>query len=93
MLIYYIIMLDNINNILSDGFIKYFLLIMTSIFIGYTLQPVPEKLNYLFNNSYLFKFMILFITGILFTHPINCYEIYVIFIISIIILLLFKMLR
>ena len=81
------------NNILSIDFIRILLLLLTSVYIGYTLQPVPETLNNLFNNSNLFKFLILFICGSTSLYPLDDQKIMYIFISSIIILLLFNYLR
>jgi hypothetical protein len=59
------------NNILSMDFVRILLLLLTSVYIGFTLQPVPETLNKLFNNSNLFKFLILFIFGSIALYPLD----------------------
>ena len=49
-------------NLFIDNKYSYtFTYILISIYIGYTLQPVPEWLNKLFNESNIFKFIILFL--------------------------------
>ncbi len=64
-------MINEFNNILSYNYIRIFLLIITGVFMGYTLQPVPTWLNELFNTSIILKFLVLFIAGSVAVYPIN----------------------
>lgn len=67
--------MDNIVNITNDIFDNPFLrmsvFLMTGVFIGYTFQPVPKKMSDLFDNSQIFKFIVLFCVGATSYHPIN----------------------
>ena len=47
-----------INKILENDWLRSLLLIIASIFAGYTLQPMPLKLNNMFNTSSSFKYMV-----------------------------------
>jgi hypothetical protein len=82
-----------VNNTFSNDFFKLFSLLLTGIFAGYTLQPVPTWLNNLFINSNIFKFIIIFIIGITAVYPINKDKISNVFISSIIILVIFSLFR
>lgn len=59
------------NKLLGNDYFRIFFLLITGVFIGYTLQPVPKWLNYLFDNSIIFKFIILFMVGIIAGHPLD----------------------
>jgi len=83
----------NYNNLLSINLTRIFLLLITSVYIGYTLQPVPKVLNNLFDNSNLFKFLILFICGSTSLYPLDNNKLLYILISSILILILFNYLR
>ena len=48
-------------NFLNNPYVRIILVVMTSIFAGYALRPVPKILDDYFTNSYLFKFVILFV--------------------------------
>jgi hypothetical protein len=61
----------NINNILSNDYLRVFLLLVTGVYMGYTLQPVPKWLNNMFDTSIILKFMVLFIAGSIALYPIN----------------------
>ena len=49
------------NLFINNKYSYIFTFILISVYIGYTLQPVPEWLNKLFNESNIFKFIILFL--------------------------------
>jgi hypothetical protein len=86
--------LVNIHNILlKNNNIRYFILLTTGVFMGYTLQPVPDYLNNIFNNSNIFKFIILFYAGLVAVYPINYENIVQIFLISLLIIIIFSFLR
>jgi hypothetical protein len=59
------------NNFLENKYYKIILLLFSGVFMGYTLQPVPKWLNKLFDTSYVFKFLILFINGSIALYPLN----------------------
>ena len=83
----------SLNNTFSNDFFKLFSLLLTGIFAGYTLQPVPKWLNKLFDSSHIFKFFIIFIIGITSAYPINKNKISNIFISSVVILVIFSVFR
>lgn len=68
-------------------------IILASTAAGYCLQPVPEKINTLFDESNEFKFMVLVGTGIFATKPQNIMELCIIMIIVIMILVALDYLR
>ncbi len=59
------------NNFLQNDYLRIALLLVTGVFMGYTLQPVPKWLNNLFNTSNTLKFFVLFIAGCIAVYPIN----------------------
>jgi hypothetical protein len=84
----------NTNNIiLENNIIRYLILLITGVFMGYTLQPVPEWLNNIFNNSNLFKFIILFYAGCSVVYPLTSENVVQIFIASLLTIILFNILR
>ena len=83
----------SVNNTFSNDFFKLFSLLLTGIFAGYTLQPVPKWLNKLFDSSHIFKFFIIFVIGITSVYPINKNKISNIFISSVVILVIFSVFR
>jgi hypothetical protein len=87
------ITIKTVNNTFSNDFFKLISLLLTGIFAGYTLQPVPKWLNKLFDNSNIFKFIIIFTIGITSVYPINKDKISNIFISSVVILVIFSVFR
>ena len=83
----------NINKIFNNDFIRLFCSILTGIYAGYTLQPVPHWLNTLFNKSQLFKFIIIMIIGITAVYPIDKNKLINITLSATIILMLFEFFR
>jgi hypothetical protein len=59
------------NAILDNDFVKSFLFMLSGVYMGYTLNPVPYYLSQKFDNSYIFKFLILYITGVVAFHPLT----------------------
>ena len=53
--------------------LRVFIILITSVWIGYTLQPVPAWLNDMFNTSLLFKLLILIFAGWAGLHPLDGY--------------------
>ncbi len=62
---------ETTNNIFSNNYLRVFLLLITGVYMGYTLQPVPKWLNKMFDTSILLKFAILFIAGSISLYPLN----------------------
>jgi hypothetical protein len=82
-----------INIVLQNEFFRTFLLLLTGVLIGYTLQPVPRWLSSLMDKSHLFKFMILWIVGLVTLYPINKKKLIEITLGSIAVLVVFQLLR
>ena len=87
------ITIKTVNDTFSNDFFKLVSILLTGIFAGYTLQPVPKWLNKLFDSSHIFKFFIIFIIGITSAYPINKNKISNIFISSVVILVIFSVFR
>ncbi len=81
------------NNILSNDYLRVLLLLITGVFMGYTLQPVPKWLNKMFDTSILLKFIVLFIAGSISLYPLNNNSLMWITIGSILTLVLFQYMR
>ena len=62
---------SNINCMFSNDLIRLVLLLMTTVFVGYTIEPIPTILKNLFANSWIFKFIILVAFGILTMYPLK----------------------
>lgn len=84
---------DVINTILSNDYWRAFLLTVTSVYAGYTLQPVPKKLNRIFNNSTSFKFIVLCIMLLTAFYPLNNNKIILAIVVPITVLVFFEILR
>jgi len=87
------IIIEKINFMFSNDFYRLYLLILCSIYAGYTLQPVPKWLNNMFNTSNIFKFFILICIGITAVYPIDKNKLINISLSSFIILVLFDIFR
>jgi hypothetical protein len=59
------------NKFLQNDYLRITLLLVTGVFMGYTLQPVPKWLNKLFDTSHTLKFFVLFIAGCIAVYPVN----------------------
>jgi len=81
------------NELLKNSYVRTVLLLVTGVFMGYTLQPVPIWLNNLFNVSHILKFFVLFIAGCIAVYPVNQQSIMYVFVGSILTLLLFQFCR
>lgn len=81
------------NKLFNNDYFRMFFLLITGVFIGYTLQPVPKWINNLFDNSYIFKFIILFMVGAIALHPLNKTKAFKIIIGTVITLFLFYLAR
>jgi hypothetical protein len=81
------------NNILKNDYIRIFIMLITGVFAGYTLQPVPLWLSKFFDTSNLLKFIVLFLGGSVAAYPLTNHNILIISICSIIILTIFHLFR
>lgn len=85
--------INSLNSVFSNDLIRYGTIVLTGVYAGYTLQPVPRFLNDLFDNSTLFKLLILLFIGFSNFYPLDATKVQYIVIISIAILLLFNHMR
>lgn len=60
-----------LNSLVSNDYIRMVLFLITGVFMGYTLQPVPEWINTLFKDSQVFKAIILLTIGIIAGYPLE----------------------
>ena len=59
------------NNIFANDYIRTFIIIISGVFIGYTIQPIPKWLHNIFDTSNIFKFFVLFYTGAIALYPLT----------------------
>lgn len=81
------------NNFLQNNYLRTILLLVTGVYMGYTLKPVPKWLNKLFDTSHLIKFLVLFIAGCISVYPLNKTNITWVFISSVLTLFIFQCAR
>lgn len=87
-------LINNINYIFNETkLLRFLFYIISSVFIGYTLQPVPVWLNEQFNTNSILKYIIMVITGMYLTLPITIEKLIYILIASFAILQLFAYFR
>jgi hypothetical protein len=84
---------NNINLLLQNEKIRMKLFLVSSVFMGYTLNPVPQFLDKNFNESLLFKFFILVTSGIILEYPLTNKNFLNIVIISAVTLFVFSYIR
>ena len=77
------------NDVLKNDYIRVFIMIITGVFAGYTLQPVPTWLNKLFDTSNILKFLVLFLGGCVASYPLTNQNIIMVAICSLVILAIF----
>ena len=65
------VFLEGLNYVFGNKFVRMFIAILTSIWAGYILQPVPAWLNNVFNTSHAFKFVVLVFIGLAMSDPIT----------------------
>lgn len=82
-----------LNILFENIYLKNLLFLLSGILMGYTLQPVPEWLNHLFNTSIILKFIILFISCISILHPMDSEKIIISFVCCTLTLILFEISR
>jgi hypothetical protein len=81
------------NNIFSNDYIRTFVIIISGVFIGYTIQPIPKWLNNIFDTSHIFKFFVLFYTGAIALYPLTKDKIKWITVSVLVIMYLFRVFR
>ena len=73
--------------------LRVFIILITSVWIGYTLQPVPSWASAVFDTSILFKLLVLIMSGWAALHPLEGYTVIYIIGAAIVILGLFEFSR
>jgi hypothetical protein len=81
------------NNILKNNYTRIAILIITGVFMGYTLQPVPTWLNNIFNTSQVFKFIVLYLAGLVAVYPVSEENMKWVFFGTVLALTLFQVMR
>ncbi len=82
-----------VNYLLQNSYLRNFIFMLSAIFLGYTLQPVPLWMNHLFNTSHIFKFLIIFISSVSIFYPMDKNEMLIAFISSFFLLIAFNIFR
>jgi hypothetical protein len=82
-----------LNQLLANDWFRALLLTIVSIFAGYTLQPVPKKLNVLFTNSTPFKYLILFILLLTAFYPLDNAKVILAIVVPVLTLAIFEFIR
>ena len=59
------------NVLLTNNYLRILILLVSGVFMGYTLYPVPKFMDKLFETSNIFKFIILFSAGLVAVYPVN----------------------
>ena len=62
---------SKLNYLLSNDHIRMFVMLVASVYAGYTLYPVPANLDKMFNESNVFKYFILFFGAVIALYPVN----------------------
>ena len=86
-------LVSGINNSLNNINLRIFLFLLTFVYAGYTLQPVPVWLNNLLTNSIIFKLIVLITIGAIYLHPLDVNKMRSVVILSIILLFVFFIFR
>jgi hypothetical protein len=82
---------QNINKIISNDYIRIFMILITTIFSGYIL--IPRWIIDHVHDSDFFNFILLCIIGILVEYPINNKKIFLLTILSLIITIIISVLK
>ena len=81
------------NKSISNDFVRVTLLMLAGVLAGYTLQPVPKWINYYFDNSPVFKYLIILFIGLTAVYPLDKTKFTNVAVGSLIVLILFTVLR
>jgi hypothetical protein len=84
---------NGVNYMLQNNYVRMFVFVVAAVYAGYTLMPVPKRLENMFNNSELFKYFVLFFVAASMMHPLDETKVKICLIVPIFVLLLFRMLR
>lgn len=81
------------NSVLQNDHVRMYLMVLASVYMSYTLRPVPKWLENLFDNSHPFKLLVLFVAGCIATYPMTKEKLLLVVVVSVGILLTFHLLR
>jgi hypothetical protein len=82
-----------LNSTLDNVHFRYAVLVIVSVFAGYTLQPVPKYLNSLFDTSILLKYAIQVLVLATAAYPLNDENIFPVLLAPVVVLGIFELLR
>jgi hypothetical protein len=86
-------MTEGINYVTNTKYISLFIFMLSFVYAGYTLYPVPSKMNKMFNRSLLLKYVVLLVIAIYISQPLTSEKLQICLIVSVLVLLLFEVLR
>jgi len=86
-------MYELLNNILSKDITQTILLFVMTMFGGNTIRPIPEILDYHFQNTFLFKYVVLIFVGFRTLHPLNNKKMILIITLPLVLLCIINILR
>jgi hypothetical protein len=81
---------SGLNLVLSNDVLRLCLIIVTSTMIGYTLQPVPQWLSSLFDHNIVFKFIVVFLLGVVSMYPLSASKMWIILISSLLVVAFYQ---
>jgi hypothetical protein len=84
---------NKLNALFKNDEFRTFIFIITSIWLGYTLQPVPDWLNQVFDTSNIVKFLIIFAVGATSFYPLDNREVRNLFVGTIVVMFIFHLMR
>jgi len=81
------------NESFQNDYIRIGLTIITSVLAGYTLRPLPKNLDNLLTQSYMFKFIVLTLVGLLSIGKVNENNMFLVIIMVAVVLAIFEYFR
>jgi len=82
-----------INSLLSNNSVRMTILLIASVFTGYTLYPIPAFLNDMFDTSIVFKYFILFFVLVASIYPLDQTKLILAIGVPVVILCFFEIMR
>lgn len=82
-----------LNALLSNNVVRLFVLAVASVYTGYTLYPVPDFLNKMFDTSVVFKYLILMLVLAASIFPLDESKTLLVLGIPVLVLCLFELMR
>lgn len=84
---------NTLNLMLRNDFVRLLILAIMSVYTGYTLYPVPDFLNEIFNTSYVAKYLVLMLVLSASIYPLDSGKVILVLLVPLFVLLLFHFLR